>query len=66
VSESIKIPSDYKTWWSGDRRVEKYMPKVKEAINRHIPDGTPANTDIYNRVYEAIYQAICDTAKEGE
>lgn len=47
-------------WWPGDQRVEKYMPKVREAIERNIPGGC---TDIYNRAYEAVYQAIIDAEK---
>jgi len=33
------------------------MPKVKEAIDRHIRDPDARN-DIYNRCYEAVYEAI--------
>lgn len=57
-----KIPSGMpgiKSWWEGDARVEPYMPKVMEAINRNVVDPN-ARTDIYNRCYEAIYQSIKD------
>lgn len=46
-----------KSWWAGDYRVEKYMSKVRVAIERHVKDSDAA-TDIYNRAYEAVYDAI--------
>ena len=49
-----------KSWWCGDERVEKYMPKVLEAIKRHVLYPSAEATDIYNRAYEAIYTAIKD------
>lgn len=53
----IKTP--IKPWWSGDKRVEKYMKPVTDALNRRNITGD-ANTDIYNRAYEAVYKAIKD------
>ncbi len=47
--------STHKSWWSGDPRVEEFMPAVSEAIERNLSGG---NTDIYNRCYEAVYAAI--------
>ena len=47
----------YPTWWSGDPRVEPFMSKVREAIDRNNIQQ-PARTDIYNRAYEAVYDAI--------
>jgi hypothetical protein len=44
-------------WWPGDPRVEPFMPKVAEAISRHLPKGD-AWSDIYNRAYEAVYAAL--------
>jgi len=62
----VELPANpVKPWWPGDNRVEKYMPKVREAIGRHITDKS-ANTDIYNRAYEAIYAAIIDYDKDNE
>lgn len=60
--KTYEIKNPPKSWWAGDKRVEPYMPKVDEAIRRHIPNGC---TDIYNRCYEAIYQAILDYSKEN-
>jgi hypothetical protein len=51
----IKDPP--KMWWSGDKRVEEFMPKVAEALDRHMERGKE-RTDIYNRAYEAVYTAI--------
>ncbi len=52
-----------KSWWSGDPRVEKYMPKVRITINKYVQDRA-AQTDIYNRAYEAVYDAIKDFDKK--
>jgi hypothetical protein len=49
-----------KMWWAGDDRVEKYMPPVAEAIQRHLDWPSDEYTDIYNRCYEAVYNAIKD------
>lgn len=51
-----------KSWWPGDNRVEKYMSKVRVAIERHVKDSD-AITDIYNRAYEAVFAAIKDHDK---
>lgn len=49
----------YKSWWSGDSRVEPFMQEVREAIERSHPNATQEQrTDIYNRCYEAVYDAI--------
>lgn len=47
-----------KSWWSGDERVEKFMPPIAAAIKRHIEWPSDAYTDIYNRAYEAVYAAL--------
>jgi hypothetical protein len=52
-----------KSWWCGDPRVEPYMHKVKERIDKHVLDKD-ARTDIYNRAYEAVYAAIQDYDKK--
>jgi len=57
------IVNPEKLWWSGDKRAEKYMSKVADAISRHIERG-PAWTDIYNRAHEAVYMAITDECKK--
>ena len=49
-----------KHWFPGDERVEKYMPPVAEAIQRHIKWPSQEFTDIYNRAYEAVHRAILD------
>ncbi len=54
-----------KSWWSGDARVEKYMPPVVEAIKRNIKWPSKEFTDIYNRAYEAVYLAIKGELKES-
>ncbi len=59
----IKNPP--KTWWSGDKRVEKYMKPVSDAIKKHIKWPSKEFTEIYNRSYEAVYQAIKDYSEEG-
>jgi hypothetical protein len=51
-----------KSWWSGDDRVEKFMPPVRDAIMRHLPWPSAEYTDIYNRAYEAVYKAIMEYA----
>lgn len=51
-------------WWAGDRRVEPYMARVREALDRHAENlSQQASTDIYNRAYEAVYSAIKDYDK---
>lgn len=56
----IKVRDDSpRPWWPGDPRVEPYMPKVKQALDRQGITGQAA-TDIYNRAYEAVYKAIKD------
>lgn len=55
--EAVKISPLYKTWWSGDPRVEPLMSDVRAALVRNDIEGD-AYTDIYNRAYEAIYKAI--------
>jgi hypothetical protein len=52
-----------KSWWAGDKRVEKYMPPIAEAIKRHLKWPSDEFTDIYNRAYEAVYQAIKENEK---
>ena len=49
--------SEYKTWWSGDQRVEYFMDPVNEALNRSGLKGQK-RTDVYNSAYEAVYNAI--------
>lgn len=46
-----------KSWWPGDARVEPFMNRVREALDRQNLTGD-ARTDIYNRAYEAVYYAI--------
>lgn len=48
----------------GDHRVEKYMPTVSNAIEKHV-SGQGA-TEIYNRAYEAVTQVITDAEKVSE
>lgn len=40
--------------------VDKYMPRVQVAIERHIKWPSPEFTDIYNRAYEAVAEAMAD------
>jgi hypothetical protein len=47
-----------KPWWPGDSAVEPFMPKIDEAIKKHLPWPSEAYTDIYNRAYEAVYDAL--------
>lgn len=54
------ITNPPKSWWSGDPRVEIYMPPVATAIRRHLDWPSKEFTDIYNKAYEAVYQAIRD------
>lgn len=54
-----------KSWWAGDNRVEKFMPKVSAAIERSGASLTQdQKTDIYNRAYEAVYAAILEFDKK--
>lgn len=53
----VEVSSDYKTWWSGDPRVEPYMVRIAGALDRRGINGE-ARTDVYNRCYEAVYEAI--------
>ena len=53
----VEIKSPAKSWWSGDKRVEEFMPKVSAVLDKHMEKG-PERTDIYNRAYEAVYAAI--------
>lgn len=53
----IEITEPAKSWWSGDRRVEPFMPPVNAALDRSGLKGK-ARTDVYNRAYEAVYNAI--------
>ena len=55
----IKIDKPPKHWWSGDQRVEKYMPKIDSALDRSGLKGQK-RIDVYNRAYEAIYQVMQD------
>ncbi len=52
------MKTEIRPWWPGEHRVEKYMPRVSQAIARHLPSGSREATDIYNRAYEAVYEAI--------
>lgn len=45
------------TWWSGDERVEPFMLRIKQALDR-ADLSRKSRTDIYNRAYEAVYEAI--------
>lgn len=58
-----EIKNPCRPWWPGDKRVEEFMPKVMEAIKRHITDRD-AITDIYNRAYEAVYEAMAKQEKQ--
>lgn len=58
-SKTHIVSQPIKSWWAGDSRVEPYMAKVSEALERRNITGE-ARTDIYNRAYEAVYQAIKD------
>jgi len=53
----LKDNIDVKSWWSGDKRVEPYMSKIQQALDRSKLKGGE-QTDIYNRCYEAIHSAI--------
>ena len=57
-----KTMKGFKSWWAGDPRVEPYMIKVGQALDRSGLTGD-ARTDVYNRAYEAVYQAIIDADK---
>ena len=58
MTQNIK---GFKSWWSGDPRVGKYMTSVYAAIHRQDHVLTPeAMTDIYNRAYEAVYACLVD------
>jgi hypothetical protein len=59
------IDNPPKMWWSGDKRVEPYMPKINEALERNGLTGD-AKTDCYNRAYEAVYKAIIDATAERD
>lgn len=58
MEEPFIIKDPPKSWWSGDPRVEPFMPPIMEAIQRHLPWPSREFTDIYNRAYEAVYAAI--------
>ena len=53
------INDHIKSWWPGDKRVEKYMKPITDALKRRNVIGDD-RTDIYNRAYEAVYKAIKD------
>lgn len=58
MSDILKISKDApKPWWPGDSRVEPFMARVRQALERNGIEK-PASTDIYNRAYEAVYEAI--------
>jgi len=42
----------------GNRRVEKYMEPVGDAIKKHIKRDSREATDIYNRAYEAVWMIV--------
>ena len=42
----------------GDNSVERFMPPVERAIEKHIKKGSPAAIEIYNRAYEAVELAL--------
>lgn len=46
-----------KPWWPGDPRVEPFMIKINDALDRNEIIGD-ARVDIYNRCYEAVYSVI--------
>lgn len=52
-----------KMWWCGDQRVEPYMQRINEALDRSGLQGEK-RTDVYNRAYESIYDAIKDMEKK--
>lgn len=56
--KKVEIITPLKSWWSGDSRVEEFMPEVSKAIKRHHDWPSSEYTDIYNRAYEAVYEAI--------
>ena len=41
----------------GDKRIDKLMLPVLNAINRHVKD-IDAKTDIYNRAYDAVMISV--------
>jgi hypothetical protein len=53
----IEIDKHYKSWWSGDKRVEPFMKNISEALLKNGITGD-AKTEIYNRAYEAVHEAI--------
>jgi len=61
----IEIENPCKSWWAGDKRVEPYMKKVSDALDRHLDRGQ-SRTDIYNRSYEAVYEAIKDNHRQPD
>jgi len=55
-----------KPWWPGDVRVEKYMKRVRDALERSGKSlADQERIDIYNRSYEAVYEAIRDFDKKA-
>ena len=53
----IEIKNPTKMWWGGDKRVEPFMGRVSQALDRSGLEGEK-RTDVYNRAYEAVYEAI--------
>jgi len=53
----IEITNPLASWWSGDTRVEPFMDKVCDALERSGLKGQK-RTDVYNRAYEAVHSAI--------
>ena len=53
----IEITNPSKPWWAGDARVDPFMGKVRDALDRSGLRGQK-RTDVYNRAYEAVHDAI--------
>lgn len=63
----IQIKNPCKLLWAGDKRVEPFMHKIKQALDRSGLKGQK-RTDVYNRAYMAVYEAIkkYDTTQSGD
>lgn len=58
ILKTTRISKPIKRWWSGDSRVEEFMPPIAEAIKKYHEWPSDEFTDIYNKSYEAVCAAI--------